>query len=123
MDMTVLVVEDEADLAVSYARLLHRQGYRVTCAGSREAALQLIAEEPVRLVIADLRLPDGDGLDIVRAARALPKPPPVLVATVFASRASRQAALAAGAGAFLVKPFDAETFNRVVNDLTKNTPC
>ena len=123
MDMTVLVVEDETDLAVSYARLLRRQGYRVTCAGSREAALQLIAEEPVRLVIADLRLPDGDGLDIVRAARALLKPPPVLVATVFASRASRQAALAAGAGAFLVKPFDAETFNRVVNDLTKNTPC
>lgn len=123
MDQTALVVEDETDLAVSYERLLRRHGYRVTCAGSRAAALSVIAAEPLGLVIADLRLPDGDGLDIVRAARALPNPPPVLVATVFASRTIRQAALAAGAGAFLAKPFDAETFSRLVDHLTKRLPC
>jgi CheY-like chemotaxis protein len=62
-------------------------------------------------------LPDGDGLDVVRAARALPDPPPVLVATVVASRASRQAAFAAGATGFMTKPFEAATFNRLVHEL------
>ena len=116
-DTPVLVVDDEADLAATYERLLRRQGYRAVSVGSREAGLLAIAAHPVRLVIADLLLPDGDGLDVVRAARALPAPPPVLVATVLGSRASRQAALAAGATAFLAKPFAAEAFNRLVGKL------
>src|SRR6266545_2698919 len=104
-------------MAASYARLLRRQGHRVVCVGSRAAGIREMETEPLRLVIADLRLPDGDGLDVVRAARALPAPPPVLVATVLASRASHQAALAAGATAFLAKPFATGVFNRLVNDL------
>jgi len=119
----VLVVDDEADLAVSYERLLRRQGYRVVSVGSCRAGLLAIEAERPRLVIADLRLPDGDGLSIVRAARALPSAPPVLVATVLAGRASRQAALAAGASAFLVKPFSAEAFNRVVGELLAGAKC
>ena len=117
MDRAILVVDDEADLAATYERLLRRQGYRVVSAGTLQAGLRVIETEPLRLVIADLRLPDGDGLDVVRAARALPAPPPVLVATVLASRASYQAALAAGATAFLAKPFATGVFNRLANDL------
>jgi DNA-binding response OmpR family regulator len=116
-DRAVLVVEDEPDLAMTYERLLRRHGYRTVSAGSRRAGLLALEAQPVRLVIADLLLPDGDGLDIVRAACALPSPPPVLVATVLASRASRRAALAAGASAFLAKPFATEAFNRLVGDL------
>jgi two-component system, OmpR family, alkaline phosphatase synthesis response regulator PhoP len=121
-DRPVLVVDDEADLATTYERLLRRQGYRTVSAGSRQAGLLALEAEPVRLVIADLLLPDGDGLDIVRAARALPSPPPVLVATVLASRASRHAALAAGATAFLPKPFATEAFNRLVGELLAGAP-
>jgi DNA-binding response OmpR family regulator len=117
IDSPVLVVDDEADLAMTYERLLRRQGYRTISAGSREAGLLALEAQPVRLVIADLLLPDGDGLDVVRAAHALPSPPPVLVATVLASRASRRAALAAGATAFLPKPFATEVFNRLVGEL------
>jgi two-component system response regulator PilR (NtrC family) len=117
VDKPILVVDDETDLAVSYERLLRRQGYRVVSVGSRRAGLLAIETEPLRLLIADLKLPDGDGLDLVRAARALSAPPPILVATVFGSRASREAALAAGATAFLAKPFATETFRRVVTEL------
>jgi DNA-binding response OmpR family regulator len=113
----ILVVDDEADLATTYERLLRRQGYRVLSVGSRRAGILALETEPLSLVIADLRLPDGDGLDVVRAARALPAPPPVLVATVLTSRASRQAALAAGATAFLAKPFATDVFNRLVGEL------
>lgn len=117
MHHPILVVEDEADLVTTYERLLRRQGYRVVSAGTRRSGLLALEAEPLSLVIADVRLPDGDGLDIVRAARALPIPLPVLVATGVASRAVRQAALAAGAAAFLPKPFATEAFVRLVGEL------
>ena len=89
----VLVVEDEIDLVATYERLLRRHGYRVVSARSREAGLAALKEERPHLLIADLRLPDGDGLDVVRAARALPTPTPVIVVSGFASNDSRAAAL------------------------------
>jgi DNA-binding response OmpR family regulator len=117
MENPILVVDDEADLVTTYERLLRRQGYRVLSAGTCRAGLAVIEAEPLGLVIADLRLPDGDGLDVVRAARALRMPPPVLVATGLASRTARQAALAAGASAFLAKPFATGVFCRLVDEL------
>lgn len=78
----ILVVDDEEDLATTYRRLLRREGYRVSTAGSREQGLQAMRLDPPSLVISDLRLPDGDGLDVVRAARSTPIPTPVIVARV-----------------------------------------
>lgn len=112
----ILVVEDERDLAVTYDRLLRREGYRVVTAGSQVEGLKAIEAAPPALVIADLRLPDGDGLDIVRAARARTPQIPVIVVTAFASRAARDAARASGASAFLAKPFVASMLLRHVHD-------
>ena len=117
MTRSVLVVDDEADMAATYARLLRRQGHRVVCVGTRAAGILAVAADPPMLVIADLRLPDGDGLDVVRAARALPAPVPVIVATVLASRETQQAAITAGAAAFLAKPFTAESFSSLVSQV------
>jgi DNA-binding response OmpR family regulator len=103
----ILIVDDEADLVTTYERLLRRRGYRVVSAGSCREGLLAIEREPLALVVTDLRLPDGDGLDIVRAARRTPTPTPSLVVTGFASEASRTAALAAGAAGYLAKPFAA----------------
>lgn len=110
----VLVVEDEADLVATYRRLLTRQGCRVIAAGTRREALDAIGAQPFVLVVVDLRLPDGDGLDIVRAARARPEPPEVIVVTGFASEASRRQALDAGATAYLTKPFSISAFTALV---------
>lgn len=117
MTMPILVVDDEADMAATYARLLRRHGHRAVCVGSRAAGLQAMEAQPFGLVIADLWLPDGDGLDVVRAARALPAPAPVIVATVLSSRETRQAAMAAGASAFLAKPFTAQSFSSLVSQV------
>jgi len=105
VESRVLVVDDEEDLVASYERLLRRRGYRVIARGSRLDGLAIIAQEPLVLVISDLRLPDGDGLDVVRAARRAPTPVPAIVVTGFGTAATRQAALAAGAFAYLAKPF------------------
>ena len=107
MRRRVLVVDDEADFLATYERLLRRQGYEVLTATSRAAGLAALAGEPLHLVISDLRLPDGDGLDVVRAARDAREPTPVLVVTGYPSDETRRAALAAGATTLLAKPFAA----------------
>jgi DNA-binding response OmpR family regulator len=117
MEHPILVVDDEVDLVTTYERLLRRHGYRVVPAGTCRDGLLTVKREPFSLVIADLRLPDGDGLEVVRAGRALPVPPPVLVATGLASRTAKDVALAAGATAFLAKPFAADAFIRLVGEL------
>jgi two-component system response regulator PilR (NtrC family) len=110
----ILIVDDEADLVSTYERLLQRRGFRVVSAGSCRDGLVLVEREPLALVLTDLRLPDGDGLDIVRAARLAPKPTPAIVVTGFASEASRAAALAAGASGYLAKPFGASALVSLV---------
>ncbi|MGH7385664.1 MAG: response regulator [Candidatus Rokuibacteriota bacterium] len=107
MPRRVLVVDDEADFLATYERLLRRQGYEVVTATSRGAALAALASERPHLLISDLRLPDGDGLDVVRAARGAPEPLPAIVVTGYPSDETRRAALAAGATTFLAKPFAA----------------
>jgi DNA-binding response OmpR family regulator len=103
----VLVVDDEADFLATYERLLRREGYEVVTASSCARALDLLAHGFLSLVISDLRLPDGDGLEVVRAARRSPRPPSVIVVTGHPSEEQRNAALSAGATAFLAKPFAA----------------
>jgi DNA-binding response OmpR family regulator len=105
MSSRVLVVDDEADFLATYQRLLRRQGCEVITATSRAAGLAALASQPPHLVISDLRLPDGDGLDVVRAARRGLRPPAVIVVTGYPSDETRRAALAAGATTFLAKPF------------------
>jgi len=107
MPRRVLVVDDEADFLATYERLLRREGYEVVTVTSRAAGLAALAGEPPHLVISDLRLPDGDGLDVVRAAHAARDPLPVIVVTGYSSDETRRAALAAGATTFLAKPFAA----------------
>jgi len=113
----ILVVDDEADFVANYQRLLRRRGYRVVSAGSRGDGLVIVEREPLALVITDLRFPDGDGLELVRAARRLPTPTPSIVVTGFASEASRMAALAAGASGYLAKPFAAASFMSLVEKM------
>jgi len=113
----ILVVDDEADFVANYQRLLRRRGYRVVSAGSRGDGLVIVEREPLALVITDLRFPDGDGLELVRAARRLPTPTPSIVVTGFGSEASRIAALAAGASGYLAKPFAAASFISLVEKM------
>jgi len=103
----VLVVDDEPDFRATYERLLRRQGYHVALAASCAEGIAAVVRERPHVVISDLRLPDGDGLAVVRAARELPDPPSVIVVTGQPSDRVRRAALEAGATTFFAKPFAA----------------
>ena len=117
--LAVLVVEDESDLLATYRRLLARDGFRVVTVLTREAGLQALATERFAAVIVDVRLPDGDGLDVVRRARETAAPPPAIVVTGFASTHLRAEAVAAGASAFFAKPFAAGALASCVRGLAR----
>ena len=106
-------------MAATYERLLRRAGHRVVTVASRADGMRLLESLHPRLVISDLRLPDGDGLDLIRAVQMLDVPPAMIAITAFASRDARQAALDAGASAFLAKPFGIAEFSSLVEDLIK----
>ena len=117
----VLVVDDEADMRISYDRLLRRLGYRVIESESRAHGLAIVRAEPLALVVSDLKLRDGSGLDVVAAARAVPTRVPSIVVTGFLSPHSRSAALEAGASAFLAKPFAASDFTALVRRVIEDS--
>lgn len=115
--MRILVVDDEADLIATYRRLFHRHGYEVTSAATRAGGLLLIDSWPPDLVITDLELPDGDGLDLVRAARGTSATSGIIVVSGRSSSGAREDAIAAGASAFVDKPFSTDALRDLVRAL------
>lgn len=101
----VLVVDDEPDMLVNVARILRRSHYECVTAASGEEAMALFQQRRPDLILTDLRMSGMDGLALLRAVRQQAPPIPVVIFTAYASEATAQQALAAGASAFLPKPF------------------
>ncbi len=100
----VLVVDDEADIRELLELSLVRMGLAVECAGSVAAAKQLLQSGRYDLCLTDMRLPDGDGVELVRFIGAQFADLPVAVITAFGSTENAVAALKAGAFDYLTKP-------------------
>jgi two-component system, OmpR family, response regulator QseB len=101
----LLYVEDDAELAAMTVEVL-REHYDVDVAADVRAARERIARFRYDLVLADRRLPDGDGLEVVAALRAARVTTPVLMLTALDAVRDRVAGLDAGANDYLAKPFD-----------------
>src|SRR3954470_17156363 len=104
MSGSVLLVEDEENLASLVRAYLEQEGYRVISVGTGAAALQTIETEPVRLVVLDLNLPDVDGLDVCRKIRTRSAVPVVMV-TARDEETDMLAGLETGADDYIGKPF------------------
>jgi two-component system repressor protein LuxO len=104
----VLLVEDTAPLSQLYLEYLKREPVQARCAATlAEAKGALVALRPAA-VLLDLELPDGNGLELVEAARAAGLDPAFIVITAHGSIHAAVEAIRAGAQDFLVKPFNAE---------------
>jgi DNA-binding response OmpR family regulator len=112
VEKRVLVLEDEPDIAAVMELTLARAGRQIRLAGTLgEARARLAAWGPPDLLLVDLVLPDGDGLVLCREVKALW--PQVAVLVVTARAAAREQVRAAGADAYLAKPFDPDDLDRV----------
>ncbi len=104
----ILLVENSEPLAQTYERYLRSEPYDVVHAFDGAAALEALHNGPFDSVILDLRLPDMDGLEILRRIRALDAGPAVIVITVDGQISVAVEAMREGAFDFLVKPFSAD---------------
>jgi DNA-binding NtrC family response regulator len=102
----ILLVEDKDSLRRVLRLTLENAGYSVTEARDARAALNEIGRGPHRLVLTDLRMPNGSGLDVLRAARSADGDVPVIVMTAFGSIDEAVQAMKDGAHDFLQKPVD-----------------
>lgn len=117
---TLLVVDDEADIRLLVRVALERHGYRVVEASGGKAALDVVAKDCPDCMLLDLRMPEIDGWEVLHRLRAGGYTLPVVVQSAHARGATESAALAAGARAFVAKPFNldglAATVDRVLRE-------
>jgi two-component system response regulator PilR (NtrC family) len=111
---TVLVIDDEADIRELLELSLVRMGLAVECAGSVADAKQLLQSKKYDLCLTDMRLPDGDGLELVRFIGMQCVDLPVAVITAFGSTENAVAALKAGAFDYLTKPLSLDQLRALV---------
>ena len=101
----ILVVEDDRALGTVVRRGLIEEGHAVDLAATVRESGELLAVEHYDVVVLDLGLPDGDGLDVCATLRASGNPVRVLMLTARDAVADRVAGLDAGADDYLAKPF------------------
>lgn len=100
----ILVVDDDAGFRKLLETILAGEGYAVTTAGTRAEAARLLENRQFHLVVTDLKLPDGDGIDVLRRAREVAAEVPVIMITAFGTVSTAVEAMKLGAYDYLGKP-------------------
>ncbi|HEX9577503.1 MAG TPA: sigma-54 dependent transcriptional regulator, partial [Myxococcales bacterium] len=113
----VLVADDEPKLGKLVAEMLSLEGHAVVRVGGGRTALVELAARPFDVVVTDLRMPEVDGLSVLREARA--RGCEVIVMTAFGTAESAVAAMKAGAADYLLKPFAADELRLRVRRLAE----
>jgi DNA-binding response OmpR family regulator len=105
MTQHVLVVDDDVEIRALLRRGLALEGFQVSLAADGEQAIRLAAEQPVDLVVLDVRMPGLDGLEVCRRLRAADERLAIVMLTARDAVPDRVAGLEMGADDYLIKPF------------------
>jgi DNA-binding NtrC family response regulator len=111
----ILVVDDEENMVHFLTKLLRAEGFEVEGAGTGEAAIERLRTVPFELVLTDLKLPDADGIEILKAVRELHPETVVVLITAYGTIESAIEAMRAGAYDYVTKPFRASEILQVAN--------
>ncbi|MCG8431088.1 MAG: sigma-54 dependent transcriptional regulator [Candidatus Omnitrophica bacterium] len=124
----VLIVDDEPAVVEALKALLS-EDYGLLAAGTGQEALELVSRHPVDLILLDLRLPDLDGLSVLKRIKEFDQSIPVIIATATDRARAALDAMQAGAADYLTKPFEADSVLAAARNalekerLTKETAC
>jgi len=115
----VLVVDDHELNLKLLERLLEREGREVRAADSVAAAERALAEEQPAMIVLDLNLPDGSGLELTRRLKAEPRTAsiPIVACTAGVLPSDENEAMEAGCDAFVAKPIDLRRFSEVISSI------
>lgn len=119
MSKTILVVDDSASVRQMVGMTLKGAGYTVVEASDGQDALKKLDQQRVQLVISDVNMPNMDGLTLLKnlKSRADTKFTPVLMLTTESGQSKKEQGKAAGAKAWVVKPFQPEQMLAAVGKL------
>ncbi len=114
--VSILIVDDEDSVRDSLFNWFVDDGYRVDCAENAKQALLLLNEKEYDIVLADIKMPGMDGMEMHRRIRALPHVPIVIIMTAFASVDTAVQALKEGAFDYVTKPFDPDDLSHLIRN-------
>src|SRR5947208_1931789 len=116
MAETILIVEDDQHVLLSYQEVLKPTGYEVVTADSGEAAERILRASSIDVVITDRKMPKMGGLDVLRIAKQVDPETIVILITAYPTVDTAVEAMKVGACDYLVKPFSVEELRAVVKD-------
>jgi DNA-binding NtrC family response regulator len=116
--ISLLIVDDEESVRDSLYNWFIEDGYEVDCAENAKAALTLIESNNYDIILADIKMPGMDGLEMHRRIKSLNKDAIVIVMTAFASVETAVQALKDGAYDYVTKPFDPDDLSYLIRNAT-----
>jgi len=117
--ISILVVDDEESVRDSLSSWFKEDGYRVDCAEDAKKALSILETHNFDIILADLKMPGMDGLEMLRRIKSLNKDSIVIVMTAFATVDTAVKALKDGAYDYVTKPFDPDDLSHLIRNATK----
>jgi len=117
--LILLVVEDDTPLRRACCEIASSMGFVPLEAGSVTEALELMQRQSVDMLLTDLKLPGGGGLDLLHAVKALYPYTGVVIMTAYATVSSAVEAMRTGADDYLTKPFSLEQLNSVLDQASR----
>jgi len=112
----ILVMEDESSVARGLEIILTEEGYQVDVAATGQSALATLENDGIDLLVADLRLPDIDGMDVIRQVKQNKPDTEVIVMTGYGTTATAVEAMRLGVRDFLTKPFGEEQIKTAIGE-------
>ena len=103
---TILVIDDDDQLRISFCKLLKEENYAVISAASGEAGIDIVEQNPLDLVILDMRLPGINVMETFKRIRKIDSKLPVIIVTAYGTTEIAIEATKMGAYDYVLKPFD-----------------
>ena len=114
--VSILIVDDEESVRDSLYNWFIEDGYEVECAENAKKALSILEMKKMDIILADIKMPGMDGLEMHRRIRSLNKDSIVIIMTAFASVTTAVQALKDGAYDYITKPFDPDDLSHLIRN-------
>jgi DNA-binding NtrC family response regulator len=117
--ISILIVDDEESVRDSLNNWFIEDGYRVECAEDAKKALSILESGSFDIILADIKMPGMDGLEMLRRIKALDKETIVIMMTAFATVDTAVKALKDGAYDYVTKPFDPDDLSHLIRNASR----
>jgi DNA-binding NtrC family response regulator len=117
--ISILIVDDEESVRDSLYNWFIEDGYRVVCAEDAKKALSILESDTYDIILADIKMPGMDGMEMLKRIKALRKDSIVIIMTAFATIDTAVQALKDGAFDYVTKPFDPDDLSHLIRNASK----